>query len=281
MAGSALSADPAALGPALTAAGAKLGPTYFSRNAVLQIKAEAPLPEPVWQEIEVLAPHELGASGKGFDDAAVARLARLPLEVLYLDGSSLTEVGWAVFRSMPHLTKLSLSHNLTWKGAGAASLARHPALLSLSIGGSTFGDTGLPAIASIRQLQRLSLNHATGVTDAGLTALAGHPSLEVLQLSPQGMPRITDECLKTVVTLKALKELTFNDTVLSYDGGLHLLKGLPALQKLTLLNIGLGEADLQKLKADLPKVEIKFTAWAPELVAKWEAQRAKMRSAKP
>ena len=50
---------------------------------------------------------------------------------------------------MPKLWKLSLSHNLSWKGSGAAALATHPALTSLAIGGSTFGDPGLPAIATI------------------------------------------------------------------------------------------------------------------------------------
>jgi hypothetical protein len=279
-ASAALAADPApTLGPALTAAGAKISPTYFSKNQVLQLKADAPLSEDVWKEIEALAPHEIGAGGKGFDDAAVARLAKLPVELLYLDGASLTDDGWVAFKQMTKLKKLSMGHNLTWKGTGAAALANHPSLTSLAIGGSSFGDPGVPAIATIKQLQSLSLFHM-GVTDAGLTALANHPAIESLKLSPQGTPRITDECLKTVVTLKALKQLSISDTVLTYDGGLKLLKGLPALQTLTLENIGLSDADLAKLKADLPKVDVKFKPWTPELIAKWEAQREKMKAAK-
>ena len=275
-----IAADPTPpLGPALTAAGAKVSPTYFSRNQVLQIKADAPLPEDVWKEIEALAPHEIGATGKGFDDAAVARLAKLPVELLYLDGSSLTDDGWAAFKQMTKLKKVSLSHNLSWKGTGAAALANHPSLTSLAIGGSSFGDPGVAPIATIKQLQSLTFFHM-GVTDVGLAALANHPAIESLKLSPQGTPRLTDESLKTVATLKALKQLAISDTVLTYDGGLKLLKSLPNLQTLTLENIGLSDADLARLKADLPKVDVKFKPWTPDLIAKWEAQREKMKAAK-
>jgi len=275
-----IAADPTpTLGPALTAAGAKIGPTYFSKNQVLQIRSDTPIPEEVWKEIETLAPHEIGAGGKGFDDAAVARLAKLPIELLYLDGASLTDDGWVAFKQMTKLKKLSMGHNLTWKGTGAAALANHPSLTSLAIGGSSFGDPGVAPIATIKQLQSLSLFHM-GVTDAGLVAIANHPAIESLKLSPQGTPRLTDDCLKTVATLKALKQLAVSDTVLTYDGGLKLLKSLPNLQTLTLENIGLSDADLAKLKADLPKVDVKFKPWTPELIAKWEAQREKMKAAK-
>ena len=49
--------------------------------------------------------------------------------------------------------------------------------------------------------------------------------------SPQMTPRLTDAALATVATLKALKELTINDTVLTYNGGLKLLKSLPSSAK--------------------------------------------------
>ncbi len=72
----------------------------------------------------------------------------------------------------------------------------------------------MPFIASIKGLTRLQLNHDQ-ITDAGLAALANHPSLEILMFSPQMTPRLTDTCLATVATLKALKELQINDTVLT------------------------------------------------------------------
>jgi hypothetical protein len=270
---------PPALGPALSTSGAKLGPTYFSKDNVLQLKTDTPLSEDAWREIEKLQPHFVGTSGKGIDDAAVARLSKLPLEILYLDGSSMTDAGWAALKDLKSLKKISLSHNLTWTGSGAVALANHSSLTIVGIGGTSFGDVGMPAIASIKQLQSLTLNHAR-VTDTGLAALANHPTLEILKYSPQMTPRLTDASLKTVATLKALKELGINDTVLTYDGGLKLLKGLPNLQKVTLDKVGLSEADLAKLKADLPKVDIKFTPAAPDAVEKWHQMEEKLKAGK-
>ena len=60
-----------------------------------------------------------------------------------------------------------------------------------------------------------------------------------------------------------------------------LLKALPNLQKLTLTNIGLADADLAKLKADLPRTDIKFTPASEELVAKWKQQLEKKLAQQP
>ncbi len=95
--------------------------------------------------------------------------------------------------------------------------------------------------------------------------------------SPQMTPRITDATLATVATLKKLTDLTINDTVLTYDGGLKLLKGLPNLQHLTFGKVGISEADLAKLKADLPKVDIKFTPADAPAIEKWQEQYKKLR----
>ncbi len=274
-------APPAAVpqpGPALTALEAKYGPHWAYKVPVLSFKAEAPLSEEAWKEIETLSPKAIYVTGKGIDDAALGRFAKLPLEGLSIDNSSLTEAGLAPLKEMKHLQGLGLSHSLSLKGPGLTAIASHPSLTSVSVGGTGVGDAAMAPIASIKQLTKLGLNHDQ-VTDAGFAALANHPTLENLMYSPQMTPRLTDESLKTVATLKALKELTINDTVLTYDGGLKLLKGLPNLQKLSLGKVGLSEADLAKLKADLPKVDVKFTPAPEDAVAKWRQQLEKMKSA--
>lgn len=277
-----LAAPPAAPlpppGPALTALDAKFGSHWAFKGPVLSFKTDAPLTDEAWKEIEALGARNIYVSGKGIDDAALARFAKSPLEGLSIDGSSLTEAGLAVLKDMRQLQALGLSHALALKGPGLAAIANHPTLTTVSVGGTGVGDAAMAPIASIRQLKKLALNHDQ-VTDAGLAALANHPALESLMFSPQMTPRLTDESLKTVATLQALRELTINDTVLTYDGGLRLLKQLPNLQKLTLGKVGLSEADLAKLKADLPKVEIKFTPAAEDAVAKWQQQAEKMKAA--
>ena len=215
-----LCAAPPALpppGPALAALEAKYGPHWAYKGAVLSFKAEAPLSEEAWKEIEALGAKAIYVGGKGIDDAALVRFARMPLEALSIDNSSLTEAGLAPLKEMKQLQSIGLSHALALKGPGLAAIASHPALTSVSVGGTGVGDAAMAPIASIKQLTKLGLNHDQ-VTDAGLTALANHPALEILMYSPQMTPRLTDESLKTVATLKALRELTINDTVLTYDG---------------------------------------------------------------
>jgi hypothetical protein len=265
-------------GPALTALDAKFGSHWAFKGPVLSFKADAPLTEEVWKEIEATGAKNIYVGRKGIDDAALVRFAKLQPEGLSIDNSSLTEAGLAVLKDMKQLKSLGLSHALALKGPGLAAIANHPALTSVSVGGTGIGDPAMAPIASIKQLTRLGLNHDQ-ITDAGFAALANHPALETLMYSPQMTPRLTDESLKTVATLKALRELTINDTVLTYDGGLRLLKQLPNLQKLTLGKVGLSEADLAKLKTDLPKVDIKFTPAPEDAVAKWQQQFEKMKSA--
>ena len=262
-------------GPALKALGATYGKNWAFKEPYLSLKTDAPLSEEAWKEIAALGTKAAYVGGKGIDDAAVARFAKMGMEGLAFDGTGITDAGLAVFKDAK-LTKLSLSHALALKGAGAVALAGHPTLKELGIGGTGVGDVAMPHIASIKGLTRLQLHHDQ-ITDAGLAALANHPALEVLMFSPQMTPRLTDASLATVATLKALKELTINDTVLTYDGGLKLLKSLPALQKLTLGKVGLSDADLAKLKADLPKVDIKFTPAETDAVEKWRQQFQKMK----
>lgn len=270
----------APLGPALTQIGAKFGKSWQFKEPYLSFKTDAALTEEAWKEIETLKPTYISANGKGIDDAAVTRLARLPLEGIGLDGTLVTEAVFKTVGQIKTLKAFALSHSLGIKGAGAEALANHPALATVSIGGTGFGDAGMKALGSLRQLSKLGLNHDQ-VTDAGLAALANHPALESLMFSPQMTPRITDASLQTVATLKALKELQINDTVLTYDGGLKLLKALPNLQKLTLNNIGLTDTDLAKLKADLPKADIKFSPATEELVTKWKQQLDKKLAQQP
>lgn len=265
------------LGPVLTSLGAKFESNWQFKEPALLLKTDTALTEEAWREIEALSPQRLSANGKGIDDKALARFAKLPLEAFSTDGSLVTDNGLEALKEMKGLIAFSLSHALQVKGTGAAALANHPRITTVSIGGTGFGDAGMPALGSLKQLTKLSLNHDQ-VTDAGLASLANHASLESLMFSPQMTPRLTDASLKTVATLKALRELTINDTVLSYEGGLMLLKTLPNLQKLTLGKVGLSETDLARLKADLPHVVIKFEAASPEAVEKWRQQFEKTKA---
>lgn len=177
---------PITLGPALTALGAKFEANWQFKEPALILKTDTPLSEEVWKEITMLAPQRVSAGGKGIDDAALLRFAKLPLEEFSTDGSTITDAGTAAFTQMKQLIKVSISHNMALKTV--PGLAAHPTLQIVNIGGTGVGDGALPGLASIKTLRELSLHHCFGVTDAGVLALAQHPALEKLTLDPQFRP---------------------------------------------------------------------------------------------
>jgi hypothetical protein len=61
----------------------------------------------------------------------------------------------------------------------------------------------------------------------------------------------------------------------TYHGGLNMLKSLPALAKLDLIEIDLPPGDLEKLQADLPHVKITHTAMTQASRDKRERANAK------
>jgi hypothetical protein len=71
---------------------------------------------------------------------------------------------------------------------------------------------------------------------------------------------ITEDSLAVIAEIPTLEELVFWEAWLTYDKGLVHLKKLPKLKKLNLTNTILSEADLAKLKVDLPNTEI---IWKP------------------
>lgn len=170
-----------------------------------------------------------------------------------------------------HLQELTAWHNFDtlkkqednpYSGAGLTAFAGK-SLASVNFGGSLFDDAGVTAAAKTPNLKTLIIYH-TRVTNAGLQSLQADNHIEYLRLGPQFSLRIDDAALKPLATMQALKHLEINETRLTWDGGLHeLVKLKDQLQKLTFQQAWIEADDLNKLRAALPDVEIKFTP-APE-----------------
>jgi len=77
-----------------------------------------------------------------------------------------------------------------------------------------------------------------------------------LRLAPQFTPRITDAALPHIAAIKSLESLSLAEMKLTWDGGLKLLKVLPKLKKLELDAVVVSDADLARLKAELPGVQV-------------------------
>jgi hypothetical protein len=183
-----------------------------------------------------------------------------------------TSCKWAA--GLPKLSVIRIDHNIPgsgstankkdYDGSGFVHLQKLP-IVELRIG-HAFDDQGVAQLAGFRSLKKLELCHSP-VTDAGLRALKAHPTLEDFTISSQARPeRITEQCLATLTTLPKLKRLSLQETFLTYEGGLKLLKAKP-LEALSLKGTLVLPEDLKLLQADHPQVTIEISTPAEILAA--------------
>lgn len=212
------------------------------------------------------------------DNAGLEVLTRLPrLETLYLNASTFDDQGFAMLAKMRSLQSLSLDHNQRLTGRGAAALKSLPNLRSLRFGGCMkFTSDGVRAAAEIAQLESLQLHHC-GVGDDDLAPLAGMPKLKSLFVSSQFNGRLTDAGLKHLAQIQTLESLKLAEFVVTSEGGLDVLTKLGRLKTLELLKVGVSAADIEKLRAAMPKTEIQWTAASDEEIAQFHRRAASAR----
>jgi hypothetical protein len=196
-------------------------------------------------------------------DDALALLKDLDeLERVTLDGPKLTDDGlkhMAGWKSLRKLTFYNFIHRGKFTGAGVAHLASLPNLEHFACGGSSFTDAGMDACTKLPKLTDLQIWH-TPVTNAGMAYLPKLTGLRNLRLASQFAPRITDAGLPHIAAIKTLETLSIGETRLTWDGGLKHLKALPNLKRLELNQVEMSAADLTRLKAALPSIEV---LWRP------------------
>jgi len=196
-------------------------------------------------------------------DETLALLSSLEsLEGLEIDGAKITDAGLKAFSPLKNLRKCTFYHVLgkeKFTGAGVAHLAELPRFESFGCGGSSFNDEGLAACAKLPHLRELRIWH-TMATDAGVAKLTGMTSLKIVKLGPQFTPRITDASVVNLSKIKSLETVSVMETRLSWEKSLSKLKDLPALKLLELQQDEISEADLARLRAELPGVKIDYKA---------------------
>jgi len=207
----------------------------------------------------------------GLTDETLAHLSGLTaLEELGTDGIQVTDAGLKHLANLPNLRSASFFHiafpDKGFTGAGFAAFKSLPKLERLTVAGTPFNDKGMAAVAELTQLKEFRTWH-TYQTQAGnehLLKLTGLRSLMLGQRLRQygGKPNglsIDDSTLATMAKLKSLESLGLDEVRLTH-AGLVQLKALPNLKKLSLQRADIPEADIAKLRADLPKVTIE---WKP------------------
>ncbi|MBL8792498.1 MAG: hypothetical protein JNM56_01195 [Planctomycetia bacterium] len=201
----------------------------------------------------------------GLTDARLAMLTGLgALEYLQTNRAQLTDDGCKPLAKLQSLRTVKFFHpGKEFSGAGLVHLADLPHLQQLTVAGSlAFNDDGLAAVAQLTRLQDFRTWHAGG-TDEGVKKLKDLPNLKGLNLGQRLTYKApaspTDETLALLVELKSLETLQLSEARLTLSA-LQKLKQLPALKKLILDGIELPPADLERLKAELPRVTVEWSA---------------------
>lgn len=213
----------------------------------------------------------LYGSCKGLNDQTLAHIAGLTaLEELGTDGIQVTDGALKQLTTLTNLRTASFFHiafpDKGFTGAGFAAFKSLPKLERLTVAGTPFNDKGMAAVAELTQLKEFRTWH-TYQTQAGnehLLKLTGLRSLMLGQRLRQysGKPNplsIDDSTLATLAKLRSLESLGLDEVRLTHAGLVH-LKALPNLKKLSLQRADISEADIAKLRADLPGVSIE---WKP------------------
>jgi hypothetical protein len=203
--------------------------------------------------------------GAGLTDATLPLLAGLSeLETFQTNQSTVSDDGVQGFLALKGLRTLKFFHpGKAFTGAGLSRLAELPRLSSLTVAGSlSFGDEGMAAVAKLTGLREFRSWHA-GTTLEGakkLTALTGLKNLTLGQRLAYAPPTsVSDETIAVLLEIKSLETVQLEEARLSAEALLQ-LRQLPGLKKLTLEGIELAEADVARLKGELSKVDIKWTA---------------------
>jgi hypothetical protein len=206
--------------------------------------------------------------GAGLTNHQLSLLIHLPeVAAFSTNGADLDDDGVRQLVNFKNLTVLTFFHpGRKFTGVGLADLSDLPKLESLTVAGSSvFGNEGLAAIAKLSHLKGLRTWHCNADSQ-GLAYLKDLKELRSItvgqRLSNKPPTLLADDALATVASIKSLESVSLSEARLSFTA-LSQLKELPALTSLTLTGIDIPESDVDKLKAELPRAKIKWTAPTP------------------
>jgi hypothetical protein len=175
------------------------------------------------------------------------------------------------FAAFPELASLTLWHNgkidpkaqkSDHDGSGLAHLAGLKKLTRVTLAGGGFSDAGMAAAAKLPALTELHIWHSS-FTDAGVAEFRNHPRLEVIKIGPMWTSDLTDRSLEALAGCPKLRHIQIEETHLTWDGGLkHLAEKPGALAVVDLKNCLIEPAEVEKLRAALPKVKVEWEGLA-------------------
>jgi len=124
-------------------------------------------------------------------------------------------------------------------------------LQALGLSGANISDSGVMDIGALKHLLRLDLS-GTRITDRGLVGISSLPSLVELNLSGT---LVSDEGLSNLYGLTNLTVLKLNACSIT-DRSVRTISKLATLRRLEVVDSGIDDADLAKIRKALPNVDI-------------------------
>ena len=162
---------------------------------------------------------------KGFNDAALAGIAALPLERLELRDLNISNAGIAALKANSGLKSIELAELASVDAAGVNDLlAALKGLERVSCFALPLDDAALAQIAAnCPDLKSLGLR-AVAVTDAGIDSILKFSKLETLDLRENGA--LSADAMLELGSLKNLKTLYIKETGMTAKGGEEKLAAL-------------------------------------------------------
>lgn len=209
------------------------------------------------------------SSGDKLDDRTLAFLTGLTeLEDISTNAAQITDVGLKQFMAFRNVRQIKFFHTSLrrkdFNGSGLATLAELPKLRALTVAGCPFNDAGMAAVGKLVQLENFRTWH-TYQTEAGNVHLKSLVNLKSLMLGQRlrqyggasNAHSLTDATLEIVAGMKSLDTLYLTEQKFSL-AALEKLSSLPNLKRLSLSQVDLTTAEVEQLKAALPKAKVDF-----------------------
>lgn len=184
--------------------------------------------------------------------------------------AALSDDQFSWFQPFSQLQAIKLDHNfdnkqteaIEFDGSGLEALTGLEKLTVIRLAGGNFADPGAAAAAKIEALEELVVFH-TQVTDAGLKHFENHPSLQVLVLGPAYAENgITNDSMATLANIPKLKEVSLNEMILTWEGGLeNLVPGKDHFEVINFARSAIPPQDLARLREAMPETTIEHIGY--------------------
>jgi hypothetical protein len=189
------------------------GPRFYQNPSIINT-----IPADGLDSIEFAAA-SLDDSEDGMCDRALSTVRHLSgLIELNLDRSDATDAGAMHAADLPNLQKIT-GFAAALEGKCFKQFAALKQLRCIHLPRNCLKDENLQYLASVPNLEYLSIGHCN-LSDAGVKYLANCSKLKMLNIGDN--PKITDQSIKYLVTMKSLRSLVLHDTSISARGILQL-----------------------------------------------------------